>query len=54
MRRRPFGKEIVDGIKRTSWLPNLETGRAIDKVSQGWGKLSGIVPVLWRGLADRP
>jgi len=45
-------KEIVDGIKRTSWLPNLETGRAMDKVSQGWGKFSGIVPVLSMALGE--
>jgi hypothetical protein len=41
-------KEIVDGIKRTSWLTNLETGRAMDTVSRGWGKFPGIVPVLWK------
>jgi hypothetical protein len=43
-------KEIIDGIKRTSWLSTLEAGRAMDKVSQGWGKFSGIVPVLWMTL----
>jgi hypothetical protein len=44
-------KEIVDGIKRTSWLTNLETGRAMDKVSDGWGKFPGIVPALWKALS---
>ena len=43
-------KEIVDGIKRTSWLINPETGRAMDKVSDGWGKFPGIVPVLEKAL----
>jgi hypothetical protein len=45
-------KEIVDGIKRTSWLTNLETGRAMDNVSRGWGKFPSIVPVLWKALGE--
>ena len=45
-------KEILDGISRTSWLPTLETGRAKDKISDGWGKLPGIVPVLWMALGE--
>ncbi len=43
-------KEILDGIKRTSRLTNLETERAMDTVSKGWGKFPGIVPVLWKAL----
>jgi hypothetical protein len=43
-------KEIVDGIRRTSWLTNLETGRAMDTVSKEWGKFPGIVPVLGKAL----
>ena len=45
-------KEIVDGIKRTSWLTNLETEQAIGKVSCGWGKFAGIVPILGKALGE--
>ncbi|HEV8524370.1 MAG TPA: hypothetical protein VGQ71_07705, partial [Terriglobales bacterium] len=44
-------KEIEDGIRKTSWLPQLETTQAIDRVSQGWGKFPGIVRVLWLALS---
>jgi hypothetical protein len=46
-------KEILDGIRRTSWLTNLETGRAMDTVSKGWGKLPGLVLVLWKALGGK-
>jgi len=42
--------EILDGIKRTSRLTYLETERAKDTVSKGWGRFPGIVPVLWKAL----
>ncbi len=45
-------KKITDGISRTSWLSKQETGQAIDRVSQGWGKFLGVVPVLWRALDE--
>jgi hypothetical protein len=45
-------KGILEGIRKTSWLPPQETTRATDRVSKGWGKFPGIVSILWMALGE--
>ena len=47
-------KEIVDRIKRTSWLTNLETGRAMDRVWTDGESSRASCPSLGRRSAEIP
>ena len=43
---------ILDGINKTSWLPQRDTNQVVANVKDEWDKYPGVVTLLWQALGE--